>query len=490
MGRRGALQQVELHEADAPEPRSAPARTRHPRRWAAGVAAVVLALGAVQWVTASREDAAQARLARVPGVLAPVDDTLEVLRTLGPQDLVTLVGEPAGTLIRGEDGAQSYRWMVPGDQGRGWTAALLGATPVLADTVRTFGDTVCTTDEPRGAGTAAADHVLCVVTDGARRVLDTGAVEEVPATSTELVVLDTADGSVVARRPLAQGTSIAALPSLAVVGGLRGESMTVTAYDPLTGEQRWTYEDAWTPGPRDASVFRAGDLIAVSMPGGELTLLSSEGAVVRDGITAPGGETPGAGWGWGLETDPRDDTLVLLGQAFDGTSRATFLAADGDPAGDVAVDGTPVTVGVDDGSVPGLLLTADRSLHAWDDATGDELWSADVRSTTTALVVRGRVVVTTERAVVALDGRSGRELWRTDELTGLTPSALLTDGAHILAALDRTGTSGVPALAAYDPATGAEQFRAPYPDGVIELGSVGRALVGRDAASDQQVELG
>ena len=113
-----------------------------------------------------------------------------------------------------------------------------------------------------------------------------------------------------------------------------------------------------------------------------------------------------------------------------------------------------------------------------------------MRSTTNALVVRGRVYVTTDREVVAIDGRSGRELWRSDELVGLALSNLLTDGEHILAAAERTGTSGVPALVAYDPASGDEVFRAPYPDGVIEVGALGRTLVGRDAASDEQVELG
>ena len=104
--------------------------------------------------------------------------------------------------------------------------------------------------------------------------------------------------------------------------------------------------------------------------------------------------------------------------------------------------------------------------------------------------MRGRVFVTTDRAVVAVDGRSGRELWRSAELVGLTPSALLTDGTHVLVAVDRTGTDGVPALIALDPASGTEAFRAPYPDGVTDVEALGRTLVGRDDESDERVELG
>ncbi|WP_421733082.1 PQQ-binding-like beta-propeller repeat protein [Cellulomonas sp.] len=498
MGRRGELREVELLDpvTGQPDPPPDRTRTRH-RLWlVGGVAVVAVALGVTQWVVNAREDAAVERLAQVPGVLAPVDEALEVVRTLTPEDLASLTGEAYGVLLRGEDGAQSYQWFEPADEGPGWATPLLAAPVGLADASQVYFDTTCVTDEPSGTGAGDADHVVCLVTDSGYVMSTTGqSGGALPTTTTDIVVLDTVDGSVLARWPSDGGTSIAALPEGVVVVGLVGdasdEPLAVTAYDILTGERRWTHEEPWTPGPAGIGVFRAGDLLAFSAQDGKLTFLSPDGDVVRDGVRLfmQGRALSPLSWGW--RTDPRNGALVLIGQAPDGTPRSTFLAANGDPAADVVVRGEVVELGVDDGSVSGLLLSRDTSsLYAYDARTGARRWTADLRSTTTALVLRGRVYATTAREVVALDGRSGRVLWRSDELVGLTPSALLTDGAHILAAAERTGSSSVAALIAFDPADGTEVFRAPYPDGVIEVEAIGRALVGRDAASHEQVELG
>lgn len=449
-----------------------------------GAAGVVLALGVTQWVVTAREDAAVARLARLPGVVSPVDDTLEVVRRLTPGDAVTLTGRASGTLLRADDGSQTYRWFEPASERTGWTTQLLGPTALPADPSQVAGVSTCEPDDDQR-------RVVCVVTDGARVMDGTGRIDELPATTRELVVLDTADGSVVSRTPIERGTALAVLPGdVAVVGALTDELVEITAYDTRTGRERWTHEQPWRPGGGDLDVFRANDLVAFSAPDHRLTLLSSDGAVVRSGIELDYLGDPGLGLRLGWQLDPRDGTLVVTGQGSDGLARSTFLAADGDPDLDVTVTGQPVPVGVDDGSVPRMLLTGDNAVHAWDAQTGALRWSADVRSTTSALVLRGRVILTTDRGVVAIDGRSGRVLWRSDELVGLTPSALLTDGAHVLVATERTGVGAAPALLAYDPADGAEAFRAPYPAGVVELGALGRTLVGRDAASDERVQLG
>jgi hypothetical protein len=496
MGRRGELREVELLDPATGTSGHAPDRTRSRHRlWLVGAVAVVAgALGVTQGVLTTRENAAIARLAQVPGVLAPVDDTLETVRTLAPEDVSTLTGEPYGVLLRGQDGAQSYRWFEPADEGPGWTTPLLGPPATEVDSSYVIGGTSCVTDEAPGAGTGDARRVMCLVTDGGQAGSETGQVEEIPRTTIEVVVLDTAGGSVLARWPLQRGSSIAALPGdvavVADVGESLDEPLVVTAYDALTGTQRWTHEEPWTPGPSDIGLFRAGDLLAFSAPDGKLTLMSPGGVVVRDGVRLfmEGRAMSPLSWSW--STDPRNGALVLIGQAPDGTTQSTFLATNGDPAADVVVRGQVVELGVDDGSVPGLRLSGDTSsLYASDAGTGAGRWTADLRSTTTALVLRGRVYVTTAREVVALDGRSGRVLWRSDELVGLAPSALLTDGVHVLAAAERTGSSSVPALIALDPADGTEVFRAPYPDGVIEVGAIGRTLVGRDAVSRVRVEL-
>lgn len=483
MGRRGELREVELLDPAAPADPPAADLRRNRRRWwlVAAATALALGLGGTQWVLTARENAALARLAAVPGVLGPVDDTLEVVRTLAPEDMATLTGAAYGVLLRGEDGTQSYQWFEPADVGPGWTTPLLEAPAGLEDASQVYFGSTCATDEAPGTGPGDAEHVVCLVTDGARIVSSTGqSGESLPATTTDVVVLDTADGSVLARWPLEEGYGVVALPGpVAVVDG----GTVVTAYDALSGHVRWTHESGPTPAA-DLPLFRVGDLVAFANRSGKVTLLSTDGAAVRSGIAAPGDATQGRGW----SADPLDGTLVLHGQASDGATRSVIVTGE-DPATDLTVDGTPLEVGVDDKSVPGLLLSGDTSVHAHDAGTGAARWTADVRSTTNTLVVRGRVYLTTAREVVALDGRSGRELWRSAELDGLFPSTLLTDGRYILAAAERTGSSSVPALIAFDPADGTEVFRAPYPDGVIEVGAIGRTLVGRDAASHEQVEL-
>ena len=46
--------------------------------------------------------------------------------------------------------------------------------------------------------------------------------------------------------------------------------------------------------------------------------------------------------GGGWMTDPASGALVVQSHTRDGKSHSTFIAADGDPAGDLTVDGQPV----------------------------------------------------------------------------------------------------------------------------------------------------
>ena len=45
-------------------------------------------------------------------------------------------------------------------------------------------------------------------------------------------------------------------------------------------------------------------------------------------------------------------------------------------------------------------------------------------------------------------------------------------------------------VVAYDPVTGEEAFRAPYPEGLSPAGEVGGRLLAHDAATDEFVLLG
>ena len=77
MVRRGGLQEVELVDGELTA--DAPGRRRAPLRWVVvGLLVLGVGLAATQGMLTARERAAIAELARVPGVLSPVDETLVV----------------------------------------------------------------------------------------------------------------------------------------------------------------------------------------------------------------------------------------------------------------------------------------------------------------------------------------------------------------------------------------------------------------------------
>ncbi|MET0789129.1 MAG: PQQ-binding-like beta-propeller repeat protein [Cellulomonas sp.] len=488
MTRGVGMQEVELLDADAPTDAVRARLSRRQRRpIVVGSVVLALALAATQGVAAAQERAAVARLSAMPGVLAPVDATLTVTRRVPADDTDQLVGN-AGGLHVDDDGAQSYTWVGDAADDPGWTVEVLGATPALADNAgHVIASTSCLPDEEPGGRPGRSSRVVCLVTDGGLIVDGGGGIARVPSTVRRVVVLSAADGSVVARWPVDRGDSMALLPGLVVLGSGSAHDSTVTAHDVLTGEQRWTHVDRVADGLGysggdvvNVSVFRTGDLIAYSPPSRSLLLLAADGTVVRNLAD----EARGDSWGW--STDPRHGSLVLHSQDGAGATRSTFLAPDGDPAADVTVDGRPVELSVDDGSVPGLLLTANSELRAWDAGTGTARWSHEGSAVTGALVVRGRVYVASSLGVVALDGRSGRTLWASATEDGPVVGPPLTDGRHVLVPF----ANAEPVLVAYDPVSGREEFRTGYPAGVAEVGPAGRLLVGRDSRTGDAVVLG
>ena len=93
------MQDVELTD-DAPdgvhESSPTPEATARVRRWRrrliAGTAVLALALGVAQWVVTARENAALDRLAQIPGVLSPVDESFGILRRVASVDDGSLPG--------------------------------------------------------------------------------------------------------------------------------------------------------------------------------------------------------------------------------------------------------------------------------------------------------------------------------------------------------------------------------------------------------------
>ncbi|WP_203757570.1 outer membrane protein assembly factor BamB family protein [Cellulomonas chitinilytica] len=492
MARRQDLQDVELVEAEddlAEAPPGAPtgpptARSAR-RRWLVAGALLTVAVVAVavnQRASTASEDAAVARLAKVPGVLAPVDDSLQVVRRLTQDDLAELAETSGGVLRRAADGSLSYRWSAPGSAG--WTTQLLPPDPGLADGVLVRSASACETDEIPMADPASAFRAVCLVADGGTVYGEDGAaIATVPTTAVSVVVLSVADGSVETRWPVPSGDSLALMPGgLVVVGGQVGTSAVATGYDMLTGAERWRYEQdspvvsggPGTAGP-GVSVYRAGDVVAFVPPDRTHVLLSTDGAPVRSGLIDPDASS------WGAGKDPRTGRLVITEGSTRGSTRSTYVAPDGDPAGDLVTDGRPLYAALDDGSVPDRVLTADDdAVHGTRLTTGTS-WSVHVDTPGSALVLRGRVLVSGAHGITAVDGASGRVLWRTVDEPGLRPGVLMTDGRHVLVAFERAGPDAVAALVALDPATGAEVFRAPYPAGVEQVAPLGRHLTGTDA---------
>ena len=176
------------------------------------------------------------------------------------------------------------------------------------------------------------------------------------------------------------------------------------AHDARTGVERWRHEDS-APGPSEPvgswSFGTAGDVVAYS-DGDRLTVLSATGAVVRTDLPNPRARSLATDAGTGLPALP---ALSIDGQ--ETTETTTLLARDADPARDRVLLGRIVDLTVDDGSLPGLVLTARDKLYAWDVETGAPRWDRDLPAGNDALVVRGRVYLCSGTSIVALDAPFG-----------------------------------------------------------------------------------
>lgn len=477
----------------------APQSTGKLRWWLTGaVALLVVMLGAAQWVIRSHENAAIARLAAVEGVVAEVDGPLDVDRRYSTaEDSEAFFGQHGGELTRGSDGSLTYQWGAGTDDDPGWSKQLLGPIPTLAGAYTVDSDNLCLPDAAPDADVSRAPRVVCLVTDGGLETLRGGRSGKVPATVTFIEVLDTADGALLAQWSAPGAQTFAMLDGQVVVGVAGPDADIVTSRDPLTGDVRWTHEVPLRGSQvgadlrsRTVSVSRAGDLLALRTSSGELGLLSPDGDVIRDGLGADGQSS----WDW--QVGP-DGGLVLESRGADGNASVTLLAADAGPDADHTLPGSLTPVGVDDGSVPDVLLTADSTLHAWDATTGSERWSSNEASTValgrgelSALVVRGRVYVLSPAGVAALDGRTGKTLWRVQPGKHQVPTTLFTDARHLLVGYESPAHSADPQIVAYDFAKGEEASRTAYPSGIDHLEVWDGKLLGYDADYTEFAVLG
>jgi outer membrane protein assembly factor BamB len=448
----------------------------------------VVALVGVQGVVQVRERAAVAALARVPGVVRPVDQHLEIRwRPAAGAESVLWSGITSGGALvglqRGSDGSQA---LIAVDEATGeqvWSTPLADPHEVARDDDQGFSPIGGCVGDPGDAGRA-----VCLVSDAVMAYREDENVL-VPSDLSRLVVVDLADGSVVADRQAPGATAFAALPGGVVAVGTPGAdgALVVTATDPLTGRGTWqTVVPSDTAGPdeggfvdRSTALFQTTDGFAVVTAGRRITPFDGEGRPLGTGVDARNG----------FEADPRLGTVTAFTQD-DGGRETTTIMGDGP---DVVLDGRQAQVSADDGSLPGLVLAADSRIRAYDRSTGRERWSVGHGLSGSAVVARGRVYLSTPDGVVAVDGRTGDELWRASVLKGRTMGDLVTDGRHLLSGQMRPDEPGdvtalndwpgVGELVAYRFGDGGEVWRVDLPGTLLGIGSVGHALLGWGSTS-------
>lgn len=465
---------VELDEGASPPPVAAGLsradRWRLVRRGAPVPVALLLVLVGMQALEVARDRAALAALAKVPGVVRPVDPDVRVLWT--PDEALASLfwwdvrgdGSIVG-LERPADGSQA---LVAVDELTGdlrWSTPLGSGRPSEVD------------ESPVG-GCAPVPHVsgrvACLVSDGHVSYAEMS-VDLVPGELSTVVVLNTADGSVVAEHPAPGAVAFTALPDTAVIA-VQGadDTFTLVGTGLLDGEPRWrTTLPAPTEQARadtfvDGSISLFGTLDGLgAVVSGQMLLLGHSGEVLRAGIDASNG--------WRVDAATRAVSAISVDAA--GFQRTTFLGREG---ADVTVPDTQVWLSADDGSVPGLVLMSGSSLRAYDRTSATPRWSVENLQVSSALVLRGRVYAGSGRGLVAIDARTGDELWRTSPPEGRTMGGLVTDGRHLLSSQDRQGSSGeiVGELAAYRLDDGREDWRVDLPGGLSGIWSTGSTLLG------------
>lgn len=473
MSRPDGMQEVELADA-APAAGPGPgdavpdedaARRRRRRRavlrwWPAAVVAVVAVAGS-QVVLDARERARVDRAREQPGVVGYDVRPDLAARPVDPGDVPRAgvdVGDHrvlAAEVVPGEPRAVHAVDATSGDEVWRTVVEDVGLAAELGSR-----------DYPQcWAGDPPVEQVLCFVQDIPTRDLGDGAYEVDPPVRSRLLTLDAGTGALVGERELAPRAHAV------VVGGdlLRAEvvadGVRVVAEDLASGDVRWSAEppvDARAlDGVPDVSpyVWATGAHVVVQLSQQSWSLDRADGRV----------EVTGSGVSVG-----RDERLITTAMD-DGLTR--LHGADG--SGDVLAVGMPVTLGVDDGSVPGLDLLSDvdqgdRRVRAVDPSTGAQVWEhVLVGPAEATLTLLDDVLYGADGgAVWAIDARDGTEVWRTSRDPGAGDVAgsasagdwlrPVTDGRQLLLVEPEGDPRSV--LRAWSLASGALQWSVPLPD--------------------------
>ncbi|WP_258724274.1 PQQ-binding-like beta-propeller repeat protein [Cellulomonas sp. NS3] len=487
---RGHMQAVELVAGDAPDPvPAAPPEADRPRlgrRARRTLVAVVLVLCAAlvgtQLVLDARDRARLARLATVPHVLAPLGDTLEVRwESDGVAGHLVRTGVRSGDLLvgtfMGDDGVPTVRAVRSSTGEAVWSTAVGASSP--GSVLDPGSGPACQADDERPGGL-----VVCLVTGVADT--DEDARPGVP-TWAEVLVLETATGEVVARRPTEPSTRLAVLgDALVRARGDDSGRLLVTAEDPRTGAERWRFSV-----PEPLAVDRSfGVLLSLWVTGGHLQIAETQG---RTWLLSPDGRllhatTTGSevvAWPEPL----RGGRVGLV--SYEGSGSTRLLLEDGSPG--PLLPGVPAFTSVDDGSAPGVVLTADERFHAWDARTGEAVWQSErlgdgaVPWTDTILLDGALYGADASGRIVALDASTGETRW-TASFAPSADRSVWTDGRMVLVL--ELAEDGGRRLSGFALTDGSRVFTGALPD-VEVLTSSGRLLFGiPDFGSDRVLALG
>lgn len=466
------MEQVELLDDALQEP--APEAPPRPRRWwpAVVVGGLALALVGTQAALSARDHAELARVAALPGVLPSVGPDVAELWRVDEADvgLLSSGAEVAGGLVgvrTGPGGDQSVTSLDPATGAVRWTVTLTDPDPVLAVRGARASTTAC------APVPAAPTQVACLVTDV---VLSLGGAGRLtysrPPSQSRVVVVDAADGRVVADHATSPALDFAVLPGLVVVASPAPDGHAeVTAQDLTTGAVRWRYTSSRPQVDPAGDVSGFGllaldDLVGVVEAGAQVTLLASDGAVERGRARYDR-----------LSHDEAATRIELL--AGYGTNQVATTIVRPDRA-DVVIAGRLVHRAVDDGSLPGIELTEGSRMQARDASTGALLWTADTHTSGPVLVLHGLVYCTSGESpggLVAFDGRSGTAAWTASAGTYDQLARLMTDGQVLLVGLTPLDGTSAGTLAAFALADGRPLWQVPLPDGLNAAWTQGRLLV-------------
>lgn len=492
MGPVRRMQQVEVvddgHPAAAADEALVAGRVR---RWWAVLLVVALVLVGAQLALAARDRTLSSRLAQLPGVLPPVEADVRALWRVDDADAEVLTEGVAveGNLVgvrTGSDGAQSVVALDARTGAERWAAPLADRDTVLAQRGARASVTSCL-PVPDAATDATGDRVACLVSDALLTIGIRGRLTVTrPPTTSRVVVVDAADGRVVADRTAPPAIAFAVLPGLVAVGvpGHDGHA-EVTAQDLLTGDVRWRHT---SPRPAldpvgDVSGFglvALGDQVVVFEAGSAVTVLAADGSVARERQRYDR-----------LSRDEAETRLEVL-SGYLAFRPVTTIVQPG--RADLTIPGRLVHRAVDDGSLPGVELVEGSRLQARDASGGDRLWQADRYTSGPVLVLRGLVFCTSGDGpgqVVAYDGRTGSVVWSVDVGIYDQMVRLMTDGRVLLVGLTPDAGAEAGSLVAFSPADGERLWRAPLPDGLDAAWAQGHVLVGgADADGSPAAVLG